>query len=199
MFDTEKFLADMQDFEIDTEMKKLKIDPEKGYKILNEDQAIFFLKRYQECMDDIAKIKELCEQRIADYTKEIEEYRDSKLKEYTNNIEYFSYILNQYYDDFMAANPNTKKKSIKLPYGTLAMKKSLDKYNIADEEKLVKFLQTIGQDELLNTTSKTTVNKKLLKTKVTHTDEGVFIGDNALPDVTFEPGKDKFSINLNSK
>ena len=108
--------------------------------------------------------------------------------------EYFINILKK----FLLGEINGKKtKSVKLPYGTLSIKKSKDKYIYENEKETLKILKQLNNEELINTKISQSINKKALKSICEIRDGNVYINGILIPDIKIEKQEDKFEIKTN--
>ena len=108
--------------------------------------------------------------------------------------EYFINILQKF---LLGEIKDKKIKSIKLPYGTLSIKKSQDKYIYENEKETLKILKQLNNEELINTKISESINKKVLKSICEVKDGNVYVNGILIPDIKIEKQEDKFEIKMN--
>lgn len=131
-----EFLESLNDF-LDTELEnELNIDYEavanNQFQITNRDQANYFIKLIKENQNEIDKINELAERETQKHKDRIEDWRKRTISSYEGSNNYFKMLLER----FAAEEMGEAKKTIKLPYGSLAYRKVADTYDY-DEEQLI--------------------------------------------------------------
>ena len=112
------------------------VNVDENYKILDANSANFFLKRLEELKAEEDEINEMCDGEIERFTQKVNTFRDNRLTTVKNTQNYFKKYLKQYAEEQLA---NSKKKSIKLPFGTLQFRKATSQYTY-DDDKLLSFL-----------------------------------------------------------
>lgn len=184
-------IDEIQNFVMNEEAEELKIDIDnENYKILDSSQANFFLRRIKELEDEKALINSSCDNEINSFKEKIERYRNEKNKNIEGTIAYFTSLLEKYAHSEL---DGTKKKSLKLPFGTLQFKKSPDKYeyddkavfNMVKENNLYDFIRV--KEEL---------NKSSLNKALSFVDDKVYLGDKEIENASFVTGETKFSLKL---
>lgn len=171
------------------EVRDLKIETEKeSFAITNDEQANFFLRRIEELRFEKDKINMMCDKEIEAFNTRVNTYRNEEVRKIDNAENYFSVLLENYARIQLA---DSKKKSLKLPFGTLSFKKSPDKYTYEDKE-LMEFIKQNELNQFIRT--KEEINKKDLKASLTIKDGQAFYEDKIVEGVSFTPGEQKFSI-----
>ena len=107
---------------------------------------------------------------------------DNQIAFYENALKTFA--MNEYAE--------TNKKTIKLPNGTLAIKKQQPKY-VYNDEQVIEFLQENNYKDYIRT--KAEVNKKdLKKNAIVNNNNELVIDGKVVPGVTVIPQEDKFEV-----
>ena len=173
----------------DEEVKELgiKTDDEK-FAITNEDQAMFFLRKVNELREERDHINNICNKQIESFTEKVNSWRNSQVYTIDNTENYFISLLEEYARIQLS---DSKKKSIKYPFGTLSFKKMPDKY-VYDDETLMHYIKERDLNQFIRV--KEEINKKDLKSALTIKDGAACFNDEKIEGVAFEPGIVKFSI-----
>ena len=87
---------------------------------------------------------------------------------------------------------DSKKKSLKLPFGTLSFKKSQPKY-IYDDEQVMNFIKSNELSQFIRV--KEEINKRDLKSALTINEEGIIkLNGMQIEGVTITPGEEMFNV-----
>lgn len=186
------FLADLQEYLNDQEAMALDINESNDYLINDKHQADYFIKLSKQCEEDINDVKKYIEEE----RERINRLLDNYLIEQVQAIEH----RKKFYDDALETYihrelDNTNKRSIKLPHGTLALKKQQPHYTYTDEDILEWAKE--ARPELIKTTipePKVSIDKKLLKEQSVIMDGLLYIDGIEVPGVQVEMRDDAFSI-----
>jgi len=159
------------------------------FKIKDISSANWALRKISAAKNAIKEREELANNE-ADRIKFWLEEETKKLKE---DIEFFTYLLQEYHQDEL--KKDKKAKTIKLPYGTLKMRKQQPEYQrddkiILDWVKNNKEEMLIPQEPKLNW-SELKKNIKSVKGKAIDSDTGEII-----PGITIIDRSDKFSVDV---
>jgi hypothetical protein len=184
------FLSDLRDFMNDFAETDLNLDSVEEINELTEAQANFYIKLYNQVVEDEYKVNKLCDEEIERTNKAINIYREKRLKEFAQKKEYFKEILKNYALDALEGK---KTKTLKLPYGNLSFKKQQPKYNYNDEAKIKKLLNGM-KPELIKTKTTTDLDKAAIKKYGVVKDGHLYIDNVLIEDVTIENQEDKFEI-----
>lgn len=184
-------IDEMYDTIVDEEIKELGINiADENYKVLDINQANFFLRRINDLNREIAQINEMCDNEINNFERKVNEFRNTKISSLENTVNYFSTLLEKFAQSELA---DSKKKSLKLPFGTLQFKKSADKYEYEDE----KLLQFINENQLTGLTrTKIELNKADIKKALVIEDNRILLDGKEIDSVKITPGETKFSVKL---
>lgn len=191
-FNEDDFLADLNQAIKEEEEKALDIDyqEEDNELIKNQAQANYFCKVVAELREEKNKKNELIDQEIQRIKNHYEQFRLKQNNEIDKKIEFLERCLKSF---AIKELEGSKKKSIKLPYGTLSFKKQQDKYEYS-EELIMDWLKNNSYTKYINTKTIESVDKKALK-KESHVCNGyLFIDNNKVDGVTVTKQDDKFEI-----
>lgn len=191
-FNEDDFLADLNQAIKEEEEKALDIDyqEEDNELIKNQAQANYFCKVVAELREEKNKKNELIDQEIQRIKNHYEQFRLKQNNEIDKKIEFLERCLKSF---AIKELEGSKKKSIKLPYGTLSFKKQQDKYEYS-EELIMDWLKNNNYTKYINTKTIESVDKKALK-KESHVCNGyLFIDNNKVDGVTVTKQDDKFEI-----
>ena len=186
------FLADLQEYLNDQEAIALDINESNDYLINDKSQADYFIKLSKQCEEDINDVKQYIEAEKERYLALLENYMIDQITAIEKR--------KQFYDDALEAYihrelDGTKKRSIKLPHGTLALKKQQPHYTYEDTD-IIDWAKEMCPD-LVKTTipePKTTIDKKKLKEQGEIIDGLLYIDGIQVPGVQVEVKDDAFSI-----
>ena len=184
-----EFLKELEEFISEEEAKDLGLDPEADtIKIQNPGQADFFLRLLNQANAEIAYINTMCDTKIEKHNERVNRFRDEQLKGYDSQINYYTMLLQTYAESILT----DKKKSMKLPEGTIGIKKQADK--IEYEEELVLDYLKKNHPEFIRTKVKEEIDKKTLKAEAEVVDGAYFIGGNEIEGIKVVPQPQKFYI-----
>ena len=186
------FLTDLQEFINTEEAKELNIDESNDFLINDRHQADYFIKQSKQCDEDINDIKAYIEEERKRYNTLLDNY----LIEQVQAVE----RRKKFYDDALEAYTHreldgSNKRSMKLPHGTLALKKQQPHYTYSEEE-LIEWAKELVP-EIIKTTvpePKTTIDKKKLKEVGIIIDGVLYINGEQVPGVEIEIRDDAFNI-----
>ena len=188
----DEFLADLQEFINDQEAIQLDINESNEYLINDKHQADYFVRLSKQCVEEMDEIK----QYIEEERKRLNAILDDYLIDQIQAVE----KRKSFYDDALEAYAhreldNTNKRSIKLPHGTIALKKQQPHY-IYEDADIIEWAQESHPD-LVKTTvpePKVSIDKKKLKEQGTIMDGLLYIDGVAVPGVQIEIKDDAFNI-----
>ncbi len=188
----DEFLADLQEFLNDQEAIELDINESNEYLINDKHQANYFVKLSKQCEEDIQDIQRYVEEE----RERLMALLDNYLIDQVQAVE----RRKKFYDDALEAYAhreldNSNKRSIKLPHGTIALKKQQPHYTYADAD-IIEWAKE-QHPELVKTTipePKVSIDKKKLKEQGTIMDGLLYIDGVEVPGVQIEIKDDAFSI-----
>ena len=195
MFNTEEFIKDLNESISKMEAEELNInvtgDEESDREMIqNPQQANYFCKVVNELREERAKTEELINQELKRVQREYEAYKTKELNRIDGQIQYFSGLLESYATKELQ---NSKKRSIKLPHGTLSIKKQQDKYDY-DEEAILECLKKNKQDKFIKVQTVETVNKKDLKKEGFSHNGKLYLDNIEVKGVVITAQPDKFEV-----
>ena len=171
-------------------------DAERDRKLIDCDsKADYFIKLIKKEQEEINKINDYVDQEIEKTRIVYDNYRNEEVAKRQKQIDYFKFMLEIYTIDSLEGK---KAKSIKLPHGTLQIRKQQPTITVSDEtlEWLIKKKPELVKTE---TKVKTSIDKNKLKKDGFINDSNVmFIEVNnvevEVPGVTVTQNPDKFEI-----
>lgn len=195
MFNTEDFIKDLNECISKMEAEELNINvtgnEESDREIIqNPQQANYFCKVVNELREERAKTEELINQELERVQREYEAYKTKEFNRIDGQIQYFSGLLESYATKELQ---NSKKRSIKLPHGTLSIKKQQDKYDY-DEEAIIECLKKNKQDKFIKVQTVETVNKKDLKKEGFSHNGKLYLDNIEVKGVVITAQPDKFEV-----
>jgi hypothetical protein len=195
MFNTEDFIKDLNESISKMEAEELNINVTGNEKsdreiIQNPQQANYFCKVVNELREERAKTEELINQELERVQREYEAYKTKEFNRIDGQIQYFSGLLESYATKELQ---NSKKRSIKLPHGTLSIKKQQDKYDY-DEEAIIECLKKNKQDKFIKVQTVETVNKKDLKKEGFSHNGKLYLDNIEVKGVVITAQPDKFEV-----
>jgi hypothetical protein len=195
MFNTEDFIKNLNESISKMEAEELNINvtgnEESDREIIqNPQQANYFCKVVNELREERAKTEELINQELERVQREYEAYKTKEFNRIDGQIQYFSGLLESYATKELQ---NSKKRSIKLPHGTLSIKKQQDKYDY-DEDAILECLKKNKQDKFIRVQTVETVNKKDLKKEGFSHNGKLYLDNIEVKGVVITAQPDKFEI-----
>jgi hypothetical protein len=195
MFNTEDFIKDLNECISKMEAEELNINvtgnEESDREIIqNPQQANYFCKVVNELREERAKTEELINQELERVKREYEAYKTKEFNRIDGQIQYFSGLLESYATKELQ---NSKKRSIKLPHGTLSIKKQQDKYDY-DEDAIIECLKKNKQDKFIKVQTVETVNKKDLKKEGFSHNGKLYLDNIEVKGVVITAQPDKFEV-----
>lgn len=195
MFNTEDFIKDLNESISKMEAEELNINVTGNEEsdremIQNPQQANYFCKVVNELREERAKTEELINQELKRVQREYEAYKTKEFNRIDGQIQYFSGLLESYATKELQ---NSKKRSIKLPHGTLSIKKQQDKYDY-DEDAIIECLKKNKQDKFIKVQTVETVNKKDLKKEGFSHNGKLYLDNIEVKGVVITAQPDKFEV-----
>ena len=188
-------MDELEQFMLAAEIEELKVklagDTEEDGTLLvkNKSDADFYLRQINKLKQQKEEINEFVDQEIERQLRLYQEYREDRMRPLDNQIAFYENALKTF---AMNEYAETNKKTIKLPNGTLAIKKQQPKY-VYDDEQVLEFLQENNYRDYIRT--KAEVNKKDLKKNATvNNNNELVIDGKVVPGVVVIPQEDKFEV-----
>lgn len=173
------------------EVKELGIEIEnERFAITNDEQANFFLRRLQEVRSEKDKINTTCNNEIERFVSKVNNFRAKEILSLENTENYFSTLLESYAKKQLEGS---KKKSLKLPFGTMSFKKGQRKV-VYDDETLTNFIKSNNLNEFIRV--KEEINKSELKKALEFNEENgtASLNGQVVEGITTSPAEESFSI-----
>jgi hypothetical protein len=188
----DEFLADLQEYLNDQEAIALDINESNDYLINDKSQADYFIKLSKQCENDINDIKEYIEAEKERYLQLLENYMIDQIMAVEKRKQFYDDALEAYIHRELDGN---KKRSIKLPHGTLSLKKQQPHYTYEDED-IIDWAKEMYPDIVKTTIPepKVSIDKKKLKEQGEIIDGLLYIDGLQVPGVQVEIKDDAFSI-----
>ena len=188
-------MDELEQFMLAAEIEELKVklagDTEEDGTLLvkNKSDADFYLRQINKLKQQKEEINEFVDQEIERQLRLYQEYREDRMRPLDNQIALYENALKTF---AMNEYAETNKKTIKLPNGTLAIKKQQPKY-VYNDEQVLEFLQENNYKDYIRT--KAEVNKKdLKKNAIVNNNNELIIDGKVVPGVTVIPQEDKFEV-----
>ena len=188
-------MDELEQFMLAAEIEELKVklagDTEEDGTLLvkNKSDADFYLRQINKLKQQKEEINEFVDQEIERQLRLYQEYREDRMRPLDNQIAFYENALKTF---AMNEQAETNKKTIKLPNGTLAIKKQQPKY-VYNDEQVLEFLQENNYKDYIRT--KAEVNKKdLKKNAIVNNNNELVIDGKVVPGVTVIPQEDKFEV-----
>ena len=188
----DNFLADLQEFLNDQEAIELDINENNEYLVNDKHQADYFIKLSKQCDEEMDEIKQYVEEERARLNKLLDDYLNEQVRVVENRKKFYTDALEAYVHREL---DGTNKRSIKLPHGTLALKKQQPHYSYSEED-IIAWAQELHPD-LVKTTvpePKVSIDKKKLKEQGIIMDGMLYIDGEEVPGVQIEIKDDAFNI-----
>ena len=186
---------ELEQFMLAAEIEELKVklagDTEEDGTLLvkNKSDADFYLRQINKLKQQKEEINEFVDQEIERQLRLYQEYREDRIRPLDNQIAFYENALKTF---AMNEYAETNKKTIKLPNGTLAIKKQQPKY-VYNDEQVLEFLQENNYKDYIRT--KAEVNKKdLKKNAIVNNNNELVIDGKVVPGVVVIPQEDKFEV-----
>ena len=191
----ELFMDELEQFMLAAEIEELKVklaeDVEEDGTLLvkNNSDADFYLRQINKLKEQKEEINKFVDQELERQMRLYQQFREDKIRPLDNQIAFYEEALKTF---AMNEYNETNRKTIKLPNGTLSIRKQPPKYIYSDEEVL-NFLKENNLNNYIRT--KEEVNKKDLKkaAKITNNNQMVINGKE-VPGVIVVPQDDKFEV-----
>ena len=188
-------MNELEEFMLAAEVEELKVklanDTEEDGTLLvkNKSDADFYIKQINKLKEQKEEINSFVDQEVERQMRLYQEYRENRLRPLDSQIAFYEEALKTF---AMNEYAETNKKTIKLPNGTLSIKKQQPKYVYNDDEVL-EFLQENNLNDYIRT--KAEVNKKdLKKNAVINNNNQLIINGKEVPGVVVIPQEDKFEV-----
>ena len=191
----ELFMDELEQFMLKAEVEELKVklaeDVEEDGTLLvkNNSDADFYLRQINKLKEQKEEINKFVDQELERQMRLYQQYREDRMRPLDNQIAFYEEALRTF---AMNEYAETNRKTIKLPNGTLSIRKQPPKYIYSDEEVL-SFLKENNLNDYIRV--KEEVNKKDLKkaTQINNNNQ-MMINGKEVPGVVVVPQDDKFEV-----
>lgn len=183
------FMSDLRSFMNEVETKELNIVQDDTFSITSRDQANYFVRKIMELKEQEAEVLNTSKAEIDRLTSLIKQWEEKELDTIHKAMEYFNGLLREFAETQLEG---TKKRSIKLPFGTLQFRAQQPKF-VYDDESLKAFLQARSTD-LVEEKVEYKVNKTELKKRGTVIDGKLMLDGEVVEGVFIETLEDKFEV-----
>lgn len=183
------FMSELRSFMDDIEVKGLDISTEETFKITSREQANYFVRKAMELKNQEEEVIMTAKQEAERLLGIIKDWEEKELSTIHSGMEYFNGLLREYAEREL---DGSKKRSIKLPFGTLQFRTQQPKFNY-DDDALKIYLQTLASD-LVEEKIDYKVNKTELKKRAMILDGKLMLDGKVVEGVTIELLDDKFEV-----
>ena len=191
----ELFMDELEQFMLKAEVEELKVklaeDVEEDGTLLvkNNSDADFYLRQINKLKEQKEEINKFVDQELERQMRLYQQYREDRMRPLDNQIAFYEEALRTF---AMNEYAETNKKTIKLPNGTLSIRKQPPKY-IYNDEEVLSFLKENNLNDYIRV--KEEVNKKDLKkaTQINNNNQ-MMIAGKEVPGVVVVPQYDKFEV-----
>lgn len=189
----DEFLEDINDILIQADIEELNVRlasdmNDETLTVPDKESANFYLKMINQLQEEKDQINEFTDELIKKDVEKYEQYRQDRLKPLDSKIEFYKNGL----ETFMRSEYEASgKKTLKLPEGTLSIRKQQPNY-VYNDDAILEYLKINNKDDFINI--KYTVNKKDLKKAGTVIGTSLYIDGKEVPGVLITEQEDKFDI-----
>lgn len=187
------FLSELKEFMYDFAKDELDIESINEPTQISMSQANYFVKMYNELIRQKEEVDKLCDEEIDRTKRAVEIYRESRTKTINGQLSFFENILKQY---LIAETENKKSKSIKLPYGTISLRKQQPKYEYKEEKDIIEFIKNLNT-EFISSKVVESLDKKAIKQNGQVKNGRLYIDGVLVPNVEINEQEQKFEVKLN--
>lgn len=191
----DEFVDFLEDYLLEEEAQELEImitgDEEEDAPAINSLQkANYFLKLVKNIDEDVQMIETLCAEEIKKVTERINNYKMAQIEPLLRDRDYFVRLLKNFTENQLA---DGKKKSIKLPNGTLAMTKQQPLWEYEDDS-IIRFLIANNGNDFVHTKIEEKIDKVALKKAVKIENNVAKFNGVEIPGLTVTEREDKFTV-----
>ena len=167
------------------------IESEDGILIRNNSDADFYIKLINRFRREMEEINEFVDAELERQVRLYESYREERLRPIENQIKFYEEALRTYTMNELA---DSNRKSIKLPNGTLAIRKQQPSYNY-NEEEVMQFLKENELEQYITTKTTERLNKKDIKKDfIVNNNNQLVYNNKIVPGASVEFKDDKFEV-----
>lgn len=191
----DEFVDFLEDYLLEEEAQELEImitgDEEEDAPAINSLQkANYFLKLVKNIDEDVQMIETLCAEEVKKVTERINNYKMAQIEPLLRDRDYFVRLLKNFTENQLA---DGKKKSIKLPNGTLAITKQQPIWEYEDDA-IISFLMANNGNDFVHTKIEEKIDKVALKKAVKIENNVAKFNGVEIPGLTVTEREDKFTV-----
>lgn len=187
-------LSELEEFMLLAEAEELDInidDEEQGIVIRNNTDADFYIKLINKLRQDKEELNAFIDAELERQVQLYERFREERNRPIDHQIAFYEEALRTYTMNELA---DSNRKSIKLPNGTLAVRKQQPVYNY-DEEAVMEFLKENELERYITTKTTESLNKKDIKKDfMVNNNNQLVINNQIVPGTSVEFREDKFEV-----
>jgi phage host-nuclease inhibitor protein Gam len=166
-------------------------DEEQGIVIRNNTDADFYIKLINKLRQDKEELNAFIDAELERQVQLYERFREERNRPIDHQIAFYEEALRTYTMNELA---DSNRKSIKLPNGTLAVRKQQPVYNY-DEEAVMEFLKENELEQYITTKTTESLNKKDIKKDfMVNNNNQLVINNQIVPGTSVEFREDKFEV-----
>lgn len=183
------FISELREFMDDVDTQSLNIIQDESFKITSRDQANYFARKMMDLKTQEQEVIMTAKQEAERLLGMIKQWEEKELSTIHSGMDYFNGLLREYAEGELEG---TKKRSIKLPFGTLAFRAQQPKFNY-DDDALKAYLQNQSSD-LVEEKIEYKVNKTELKKRGMVVDGKLMLDGHVVEGVAIDILEDKFEV-----
>lgn len=185
--------TELEEFMLMAEAEELNININESDEILirNNSDADFYIKLINKLRQEIDQLNEFVDAELERQVRLYESFRAERLRPIMTQIQFYEEALRTYTMNELA---DSNKRSIKLPNGTLAVRKQQPAYTY-DEEVVMQFLKENELEQYITTKTTESLNKKDIKKDfAVNNNNQLVINNQIVPGASVEFKEDKFEV-----
>jgi|GEM_PF-2941712 len=168
------------------------------FQVTDLDSAAEAQRRIAYFHEQMAEIDVIVQKQLEPFLAKVErikEWGEQAKQEYVDKVDHYSLLLETFIRNEVATQEEKgkkPKKTIKLPYGSIALKKQQPEF-VKEEEKLLEYAKVVGLFKVKETTDWAELKKKcqVVEGKLVYEETGEIV-----PGVTVIERGDKFELKL---
>ncbi len=161
-----------------------------GFKITDMNQAGFYTKQVIDLKEEQKRISDVAKAEKERLVDQISRWESDEIERLQIQISQISSVLQEFTERSLIGS---KKRSIKLPSGTLQLKSTPPKYTY-DEEVLKEFFMS-SDSEYIEEKIDYKVNKSKIKKDGIRHEGGIVLNGIPIPGISVEDQEDTFNVN----
>lgn len=161
------------------------------FKIKSMEQAEFFLSKVVEIREQKAEIEALAKEKIRVVTEATELWKEKEFNSLNSTESWFEGLLMEFANSKLY---DSKKKSLKLPSGTLGFRAQQNEYIYEDDKALIEFLKQNQKEALVTVKTSEALNKSEIKKVIVKDGDEIFIDGLKVEGVQIINKEPKFEV-----